>query len=566
MPSSGASGDDGGTDATASSGSPPPPPASSLVWTNRYGNARTGAQTAETILTQANVSGGKFGLLFSRMVEGTIQAQPLYVPALTIAGKMHNVVIVATHHDLVYAFDADDPSAATPLWKQSLGTAVPFAASSALACHDLQPEAGIASTPVIDTSAGADPTTWTLYVEAKTFEGATFHHRVHALDLTTGMERAGSPVEISGAVAGTGEGSAGGMITFDPEHQMNRPGLLLDNGVLYIAFASHCDSGTYHGWVFAYDAKTLTKKAIFNTTPSGTRGGIWQSGMGMSADGKGGVYFVAGNSAHNTPIPYAPGNYGLSAVRLTLGASGLTVSDFWTESNFSTLNMGDYDLTSTAVLDLDSNLAFVGGKDARIHVLDRTNMGKYTAGMDADKIVQTVNVTVMYNITYKSGHMHGSPAYWKGPTGYHLFVYPEQSPLQDYAVTPTATMPVNPKPVMNGGFIPPHPGGMVTVSSNGTMAGTGVLWVGLVTNPMADVWHMFANGTLAAYNAEDISKAPLWTSDQAPMGRDALGTFAKFCTPVVANGKVYIGTARQTVTDPNGMPTLNALRVYGLMQ
>jgi hypothetical protein len=464
---------------------------------------------------------------------------------------MHNVVFVETENDTVYAFDADDPMASAPLWKQSMGTAASLNASSAFACKDLQPMVGITSTPVIDTS-NADPNQWTLYVEAKTLDAGTFHHKLHALDITSGTERAGSPVEIAATVPGTGDGSSGGMITFNAEHQMQRPGLLLEQGTIYMGFASHCDSGAYHGWVFAYDAATLKQTGVFITTPNTGRGGIWQSGMGLSTDGTG-VYIVDGNSTKM--VQPSPGKeFGLSAVKLTLNGGAFSVADYWTESDFVNLNTGDYDLTSAAIIDSASNLMFVGGKDAKIHVIDRTNMGKYTPPPGPDAIVETVPVMITNMIQYKSGHMHGSPVLWTGSTGAHVYVWPEQSPLQEYAFDASASPPVNPKPVTNTMILPPHPGGMVTISSNGTMAGTGILWAALVTSSTADAWHTIVPGALYALDAEDVSKAPLWTSDMNA-SRDALGLFAKFCPPTVANGKVYIGTATTT----------NALRVYGLM-
>jgi hypothetical protein len=476
-----------------------------------------------------------------------------------VGGAKHNVVFVATENNTVYAFDADDPMASTPLWKQTMGPAIPLAASTAFGCKDLQPEVGITSTPVIDTS-NADPTMWTLYVEAKTLEAGAFHHKLHALDVTTGADRTGSPADITATVPGTGDGSAGGMIAFNPEHQLQRPGLLLDQGIIYLGFASHCDSGAYHGWLMAYDATTLQQKGVFITTPNTGRGGIWQSGMGLSTDGTG-VYFVAGNSTKM--VQPTPGKeFGLSTVKVTLSGGAFSVADYWTESDFVNLNTGDYDLTSAAVIDSGSNLMFVGGKDAKIHVIDRTHMGNYTAPPGPDKIAQTVPVLVTNStLTYKFGHMHGSPVLWTGSTGMHVYVWPEQSPLQEYAVNPTGSPPVNSTPVTNRPVtdmttkgLPPHPGGMVTISSNGTTAGSGVLWAAMASDATLDAWHTIVAGTLYAYDAEDVSKPPLWTSD-TNMARDTLGLFAKFCPPTVANGKVYIGTATTT----------NALRVYGLM-
>jgi hypothetical protein len=489
-----------GSNGSSSGGGPP----TQAVWTNRYNKQRTGATTIESTLTTANVGGGTFGLLFSLPVDGTIQAQPLYVPGLTVNGTMHNVVFVATENNTVYAFDADDPTASAPLWQQSMGPAISLDASTAFACKDLQPEIGITSTPVIDTS-NADPTAWTLYVEAKTLEAGVFHHKLHALDVTTGAERMGSPVDIAATVPGTGDGSDNGMIEFDAEHHLQRPGLLLDQGLIYMGFASHCDSGAYHGWVMAYDAATLQQQGVFITTPNTGRGGIWQSGMGLSTDGNS-VYFVAGNSTKM--LEPTPGEeFGLSVGRLNLSGGAFSVADYWTESDFVNLNAGDYDLTSGAIIDSASNLMFVGGKDAAIHVIDRTQMGNYTPPPGPDAIVQTVPVIVTNMIKYKSGHMHGSPVLWTGSNGTHVYVYPEQSPLQEYDVDPSGSPPVNPTPVTNTMVLPPHPGGMVTISSNGTMAGTGILWAALVSDSTLDAWHSIVPGTLYAFDAEDVSNA-----------------------------------------------------------
>jgi hypothetical protein len=523
------------------------------VYTNRYNNQRTGAITSETILTPATVGGAKFALLFSLPVDGTITAQPLYVPGLTIGGAMHNIVFVATQHNSVYAFDADHAPPAAPappyLWTKSMGPAPTKLQVPTMSCNDLQPETGITSTPTIDTS-NPDPNMWTLFVEAKTIEGAAFHHRLHALSVTDGSDRV-TAADVAGTQAGQ---------TFNAQIALQRPGLLLDNGTVYLGFASHCDGGAYHGWVMAYDAKTLTQQGVFLTTPTTTEGGIWQSGMGMSADGKGGVYFVAGNSNNHAATAYKAGDYGLTAGRLTLDVTTktFTVADFWTESDFSNLNVGDYDLTSSAVLDPGSNLVFVGAKDGKIHVLDRTNMGKYTppAGtMPADKIVQTVPLQFTL-VQYKSGHSHGGPVIWNGPSGMRMFTWPEQGPVQVFAVTPTAAMPVNPMPVMSPSSVPnpPHPGGMLTLSSNGAMPGTGILWAGVVPNPALDAWHTIVPGSLYAFDAEHVEMGPIWTSDKNAT-RDALGLFSKFCAPTVANGHVYIGTANNT----------NMLRVYGLL-
>ena len=264
------------------------------VLTQHNDVGRTGQNTQETILNTTNVNVAHFGKLFSLAVQGQVYAQPLYVPGVNIAGKTHNVLIVATEEELVYAFDADAPAA--PLWKVSLvsashgagagETAVPSIAATG--CTDLQPYIGISSTPVIDPAAG------TIYVEAKSTNGTKYFQRLHALSLATGAEKTPGPVAISATVDGTGDGSQNGKLAFDPFYHHNRPGLLLLNGSLYVAFASHCDYSPYHGWIFAYDASTLAKQSVFLTTPNGGLGGFWMSGSGLAADANS-IYAATGN-------------------------------------------------------------------------------------------------------------------------------------------------------------------------------------------------------------------------------------------------------------------------------
>lgn len=522
---SGSGGSEAGADANTEAGSDTGPSGgdgsvaggqTGAVWTNRYDNARTGATLTETVLTPATVGlAGKFGLLFSMPVDGTVQAQPLYVPGVPIKGSVHNTVFAATEHNTVYAYDAD--AAGPALWTQSLGASAP-SSGSVYGCTDLYPEIGVNSTPVIDTASG------TIYVAAKTLEGGNRHHRLHALDITTGAERTGSPADI--APAG-----------FDPFIEQNRPGLLLEGGVVYVAFASHCDGANYHGWVVAFDAKTLALRAAFNDTPTGNQGGIWQSGMGLSADATG-VYFVAGNGTFDTSGNHA--NTGSSVGRLTLGNSGLAVADFYTPYNSASLNASDSDLASGAVLGVGTNYLYVGGKDSHLRVLDRSNLGGFHAA--GDQIAQDVSLG--------GGHLHGGPVFWNGskPT---LFAWPESQLLLGYALN--AGKLSTPPATGNIGYKPVHPGGMITVSSNGSTPKTGILWAAVVSaSAPADIaWHGITAGKLYALDAENLATI-LWNSDQNA-ARDSLGLFAKFCPPMVANGRVYMGTATNT----------NMVQVYG---
>jgi hypothetical protein len=510
------------------------------VWTNRYDNSRTGATLSETILTPATVGGGKFGLLFSLPVDGTVQAQPLYVPGVTMpAGGTHNVLVVGTENDSVYAFDADTGAG---LWQQSLGTPFPLAnadgSNPVFGCQDLFPVIGINATPVVDTATG------TLYVLAKTSQGGAAHQFLHALDLTTGVDRTGSPVEITATAAGSGTGSVGGQIAFDPRIELPRPGLLLYNGIVYLGWAGHCDVSPWHGWVMAYDARSLAQRGAYLDTPNGNAGGIWQSGIGLSADATG-VYFVSGNGDFDaTGANGNNTNKGVSVGRLTLGDAGLTEVDSYTPYNAAALNAGDNDLSTGAVIGPGTNYLYMAGKDSHLRVLNRANLGGFHAG--GDQIVQDIDMG--------GGHVHGGPVFWNGskPT---LFVWNESHPLNGYAVMAGGQLATSASSTSAIGYNPPHPGAIVTASSNAATARTGVVWASTLTQAVSgtydSAWHHIVAGELYAFDAEDVSKM-LWNSEQN--AADSLGLFAKFCPPIVVNGKVYVGTATTT----------NAVRVYGL--
>jgi hypothetical protein len=526
------------------------------VLTNRYDNVRNGANTAETTLTVSAVGGGKFGLLYSRMVDGHVYAQPLYMAGLTIGGAKHNVLFVETEHDTVFAFDADDASASTPLWMKSLGTPMrtypgtenqPVVTPFTVSCRDMYPETGITSTPVID------PATNRMYVVAKNFEGNVYHQRLHALDVTTGNEVSGSPVEITGSVPGTGEGGNGTTVTFDPYHHLNRTGLLLFGGNVFIAYASHCDDDPYHGWLFAYSASTLAQTGIFNTTPNGQWGGIWQSGMGLVTDGTD-IYFCAGNGDFDAAGKGA--QLGLSVARVHLGASGFSLVDWFTPNNAASMNTNDYDYTTAAVLLPNPKVIVMGGKDGNINVLDPTNLGKFSSSSN--------NVLQQFSV---GGHTHGSPVYWNGPSGPTVYLWPESANLRAYhfngnKITTTAVTQYT-------GATPTHPGGTLSLSANGATAGSGVLWatftstkIDTTSGHMGDAWHYVVPGVLYAFDAANLA-TPIWMST-TNKARDDLGNLAKFNAPVVANGKVFVASqvapASDVATTAGGK-----IQAYGLL-
>ena len=501
------------------------------VTTNRYDNARSGVNLQETTLTTTNVNANQFGLLFSHAVDGQIYAQPLYVSGLTMADKkLHNVVYVATEHNTVYAFDADDATVTAPLWSLNVGP------SGSNSCDNLAPEVGITSTPVIDQQAG------TIYFVSKGEEAGAWVQRIHAVNIITGAEREGSPAVIAASVKGTGAGTSGGNVGFNPATQLNRPGLLLVNGVVYAAFASHCDTGVYHGWIlgYSYDGTKFSQALAFNVSPNGSKGGIWQAGVGLSSDGAN-IYVVVGNGSTNPSAAALD----LSESVFRLRISDYSVQDYWIPAAYSSLNAADSDLSSGAIL-LPHNLLVTGSKDGRLYVLDATNLGKYSAG--GDKILQTLTTPGKANGAL--GHVHGGAIYYDSPNGggEKVFLWPEDSPLMEYTLNATTRTlgGLVTDPIPTATFTPGHPGAILTLSANGDVAGTGILWASFPTqNGTNGAWFTTSAGDLFAVDASNITHV-LWS--------DTVGTWkvAKFAPPLVANGHVYLGTFS------------NSLRVYGL--
>jgi hypothetical protein len=503
------------------------------VLTNRYDNARSGANGLETVLTTANVNRNQFGLLFSRQVDALMYAQPLVVADLSIADNdVRDVVYSVTERNSVYAFDAADAGADAPIWQRNLGPSGPTAG---FGCTDMIPEVGITSTPVIDREAG------NIYVVAKGQENGNWVQRLHALDLRTGAERPGSPIVIAASVPGTGAGSVNGMVSFNAQTALNRPGLLLEGGTVYMAFASHCDFGPYHGWVlgYTYDATGLHQTRVFNVSPNGSAGGIWQAGVGLSSDGTS-IFTAVGNGSSNPTSN--PVDASEAVVRISL--SDFRVADYWLPTAYAALNRADSDLSTGAVL-MPYNMVLTGSKDGRLYVLDRNNLGGYNAG--GDRIIQTLTTPGKSN--GERGHLHGGPIYYNVPNGggEWLYLWPEEGPLIGYRMDPT-THRLQVPFVQSNVYTPGHPGGILSLSSNAGTAGSGVLWASI---PQQDAWHETQPGTLYAFDAADISKV-LWSSEQNA-ARDRLGNFAKFSPPVVANGRVYISTFS------------NQLKVYGLL-
>jgi hypothetical protein len=517
------------------------------VFTYQNDVGRTGQNRQEYALTPSSVSGSTFGKVFSCPVDGQLYAQPLYAANLTIGGQRHNAVFVATEHDSVYAFDADAAPCAQ-LWRRNflVGGATTVPPADTIETGDLFPEIGITSTPVID------PATGTLYVLARSKEGGNYFQRLHALDITTGQEKFGGPVAIQATVSGTGTGSDGTSITFDALIHNQRAALLLVNGVVYIAWASHGDQGSYHGWVIGYNASTLAQVAVYNSTPNAGEAGIWMSGSGPAADAAGGVYVITGNGgfdAGNTIPLTAPGNdLGDSFVRLSASAA-LAVTDYFTPASQDVLAANDWDLGSSGSVVLPDglgppghrNLLVGGGKEGALYVLDRQDLGRFTSG-GPDRVVQTLNLP---GGCITCG-LFGSPAVWQtGTTTATLFVAAVGDVLKAFAL---AGGQFPPTPASSSTDTYDYPGATPSVSANGNS--NGIVWA-IDTSHNGTSTTVGAQGPaiLRAYDAADLTRR-LYTSDAKPA--DAAGQAIKFAVPVVANGKVYVAGDGQ-------------LTVYGLL-
>jgi hypothetical protein len=507
------------------------------VTTYHNNPARQGSNILESILKPDNVNPRQFGKIFTQPVDGYVYAQPLYLPDVRIPQKgVHNVVYVATEHDTVYAFDADraDGENAAPLWKASFINPdagikpAPAQDVNEYGCSDIVPEIGITGTPVIDAAAGI------LYVVAKTEENGQIVQRLHALDVRTGAERLGGPVVISAAVPGTGAASSGGVVRFDPLREHQRAGLLLQEGMVYIAWASHCDGWPYHGWVMAYSARTLRQVAAWNATPNGVGGGIWQSGAAPAGDGTD-LFFATGNGIFDANTRGL--NYGNSVVRLTMdGGHTLSVRDYFTPYNQEALNASDIEPGSGGVVLLPRlsalggrQLMVVTGKSGTIYLLDGAHMGKFNPAGDTG-IVQSMPLA--------SAGVWGTPAWWNGT----LYVGGTWDTLKAFKLDPqTTSFDVVPESQSSTTF--QFPGPTPSISANGNR--NGIVWI-----IQADGYVDGSSEILRAYDAADLTQE-LYSSDQDPQ-RDDPGGAVKFAVPTIANGKVYVGAKGQ-------------LSVYGLL-
>jgi len=502
-------------------------------------NSRTGQNNLEPALTTGSVNSGQFGKLFSEPVDGYVYAQPLWMPGVTISGQgVHNVVFVATEHDSVYAFDADQ-ALGGPLWHTSFinpGAGITSVPKGDVEVGvDLSPEAGITAAPVIDSARGV------LFVVARTKEvsGPTvsYVHRLHALDITSGNEMPGSPVLISASVPGTGYDNVNGVVSFGGKRHNNRAALLLVNGVVYVAFAALEDIDPYHGWVLGYDENTLAQVTVFNDTPNGQKGGIWQGGGGLLADSNGNIYLSTGNGTFDANKGGV--DYGTAFLKLTPNGSTLKVVDYFSPFNQKILNLESInaDLASSGPLLLpDQNgpvahLALACGKTGTLYLMNRDNLGQYNASTDQiqQALYSTIGVSAL-----PTGNW-GTPAYFQG----QVYIAGVKDPVKQFSIS-QSLLSAGPLAVSLRAF--GYPGVNPVISSNGAL--NGIVWIAdesanASSRPLV----------LRAYDAANISHE-LYNSAQAGK-RDTAGPAVKFGSPTVANGKVYLGT--QTEVDVYGL-------------
>jgi len=525
-----------------------------LVGVTTYHNdvARDGVNGQEYALTPATVTAATFGKLFGCNVDGAIYAQPLWLPNVTVAGVKHNAVFVATMHDSLYAFDAD-ASTCTQLWKASMTDATHGANAGELAVRsvapgnqvgvgygDIAPEVGITGTPVID------PATGTLYLISKTVsaDGATFYQRLHAIDITSGVEKLGGPVGIDGSISVPGTGSGGTTVSFNTQFQAQRPGLALVNGVIYVAWGSHEDNVPYYGWVMSFKASDLSRLGVLNVTPNVQFGGIWMGGGAPSADSDGNLYLITGNGAFDASSGGV--DYGDSFLKLT---PGLGVNSYFTPTDEASDFANDQDFGSggsAMVLNVNAgalkHLVVGGGKDGSLFVVNGDGLG----GLGNGNARQTF---------YTGGPLFATSAFWNNT----LYVAPVNAPLVAFTYDPASnlfTTAASSQSTSLYGF----PGATPSISATGTS--NGIVWALDNTNYCTPQSPACGATVLHAYNATSLS-TDLWNSGMA--AADTAGYAVKFTVPTVANGKVYVGTRGNNIGGNSGSTSSDGrLEVYGL--
>jgi hypothetical protein len=494
--------------------------ASTDVVTYHNDVARTGQNLNETFLTPANVAAATFGKMRILATDGKVDAQPLFLSDLAIPGVgVRDVVYVATEHDSVYAFDAN---AGSTLWQVSLlGSGE--TTSDTRGCSQVTPEIGITSTPVIDRSRGPNGIVYVIAM-SKTPAGA-YVQRLHALDAALGTEVLGGPQTIQASYPGTGAGSTGGFVTFDPKQYEERAGLLQLNGQIVTVWTSHCDIDPYTGWIIAYDAGTLSRASVLNVTPNGSRGGMWMAGAGPAADAAGNVYVLDGNGTFDTTLTASgfpnKGNYGNAFIKIAT-AGGLSVADYFATFDTVSASNADTDLGSGGAMVfpdlLDSagatrHLAVGAGKDGHMYVVDRDAMGKWNASTNQN--YQDIAGAL-------GGSVFSMPAYFNNM----LYYGASGAKLKAFAV---ASARVSTTAASSTATSFGYPGTTPSISASG--ATNGIVWA--VENKSPAVLH--------AYDATNLARE-LYNSAQAANGRDSFGNGNKFITPTIVKGRVFVGT------------------------
>jgi outer membrane protein assembly factor BamB len=506
--------------------------AAAQVTTSQYDNLRTGATLNEKTLTPQNVNAQQFGKLGAFKVDGAVYAQPLFAPGIEMPGKgRHDVLFIATEHDSVYAFDADRPND-PPLWQVSFLDAkrgiTPLSASD-VQCPFIQPEVGITPTPVIDMNTG------TLYVLARTMVGHSiarneYFQHLHALAITTGVEKFGGPKLISATVPGKGAGAENGQVSFNALRENPRASLLLANNAVYLTWASSCDVDPYHGWVMAYDPQSLAQKAVLNVTPDGAEGGIWMSDTGPGADASGNIYIPIGNGTFDA-FSSQGRDFGDSILKLTVEGSSFVIRDYFTPHDQQKLSDADDDLGSSGPLLLPDlpgpypHLLLQPSKGGVIYLIDRDRMGKFQSNRDA--VVQKISM---------EGGGYGAMAYWNN----HVFFACSDDHLRDYSIE-NGQLKLNAATSVKFA----NPGATASVSADGTK--NAIVWA-VVTK----TWNGADQpAVLYAFDANKIDQ-PLYSSEQNA-NRDRAAPATRFVIPMVINGRVYF-SARGEV------------EVYGLLK
>jgi len=482
--------------------------------------ARTGQNLQETILTTGNVNSSSFGKLFTFPVDGVIDAEPLYLSAVSIPGKgKHNVVYTVTENDSVYAFDAD---AGTLLWQVS-ALGLGESPSDDHGCFQITPQIGITSTPVIDRASGPHGT---IYVVAMSKNSSNYFQRIHALDMTTGAEEFGGPVAVMARYPGTGDNSHHGYVIFDPGQYAERQGLLLLNHVIYTAWTSHCDNQPYTGWLIGYNESTLAQTAVLDVTPNGSEGAIWQSGAGIASDGSN-LFFLDANGTFDTTLNKkgfpTKGDYGNAFLKVSTTGHKLRVADYFNMFDTVSESNNDLDLGSGGAVVLPAMkdargkiryLAIGAGKDQNIYIVDRNNMGKFNPNND-NAIYQEIDGVLGGGEWATSAYFNGNVYY--GPQGNNLLQFQFSQ----------AKLSASPHSKSAASFT--YPGTTPSVSANGS--NHGIVWAIEHSDPY-DILH--------AYDATNLANE-LYNSNQAG-NRDQFGSASHFGTPMIVNGKVYVGT------------------------